>query len=382
MQRSHSSIDCLRRCIPFICNNNITPIRYSILPTFSNRSNKSSKAYHTEVIAPGGGTAADIANLSKHLGLEADAVKAVMSSRGRGVSRRSRGSAADSEADAAAAAAVSAAGASAWADFFSEAAADADGGASGADQGVARADAAVSTAAVDEDATREYVLPVLPLMANPADGGANKATPRKKKAKIIDTSGTYPYVTPGRLAQTGTLDATVPGRTKRPMTTDYDLEEPTLLPLAKTTDEEAEDEEETEENPKFALIATSSTSVHSIAITESGIAYGWGRNEANQLGLLSGPCATVPLPTKLVGPWGDAPLIGAATGKSHSVVIDATGTAYAVGSNKCGQCGINSSIDDVTKFRRCVLAGASSEDAEIVQVSYLCLSYTDKVAQL
>ena len=327
----------------------------------------SSKAYYTEIVAPGGGTKADIHNLSRHLNLPYSDVLSIMTSRGRGLSRRSQGAAED--ASAAAAMAAAGAAANAWGDFLSEATTglQEDGR---ADDAAAAAAVSSGPAASEADA-REYVLPILPRMAKPSAG--SKASPRKKKkAKMVDTTDTYPCVTPGRLAQTGTLDSTVPGRTKRQLTNDYDLEEPTLLPLAAVDD--TDDDEEAaalDPNPKFALIATSSTSNHSIAITTDGIAYGWGRNEANQLGLHSGACATVPLPTRLVGPWEDAPLVGAATGKSHSVVIDANGQAYAVGSNKCGQCGVNTSIEDITKFRKCVMAGGAkaNEDVEIVQVS-------------
>jgi len=332
----------------------------------SKKSKSSHKAYYTEIVAPGGGTKADLHNLSRHLGLSYPQVLAIMTSRGRGLSRRSLGGAEDTTAaDALASAGMAA---NAWGDFMAEATAglEEDGR---ADDAAAAAAVSSGTAAGESEA-REYVLPILPRMAKP-DGKASSTSPRKKKkAKMIDTADTYPYVTPGRLAQTGTLDSTVPGRTKRQLTQDYDLEEPTFLPLAAVADDD-EEAAELDPNPKFALIATSSTSNHSIAITTDGIAYGWGRNEANQLGLLSGACATVPLPTRLVGPWEDTPLVGAATGKSHSVVIDADGQAYAVGSNKCGQCGVNTSIDDITKFRKCVLAGGAeaNKDVDIVQVS-------------
>jgi alpha-tubulin suppressor-like RCC1 family protein len=307
-------------------------------------------------VAPGGGTKADLHNLSRHLGLSYKSVLEIMNARGRGLSRRSQGGAEDGGAAAAATAAAGMA-ANAWSDFMSEAVGglQEDGNKAAA----SAAAAAVATSKADESEAREYVLPILPRMAAPASG----STPRKKKkAKVADTADAYPYVAPGRLAQTGTLDSTVPGRTKRQLDQDYDLEEPTLLPLAEDEDDEAD------ANPKFALIATSSTSNHSIAITTEGVAYGWGRNEANQLGLPSGACATVPLPTRLVGPWEDTALVGAATGKSHSVVVDANGQAYAVGSNKCGQCGVNTSQEDINKFRKCVLAGSKADGEEAVDV--------------
>ena len=68
----------------------------------------SSKAYYTEIVAPGGGTKADIHNLSRHLNLPYSDVLAIMTSRGRGLSRRSQGAAEDASAAAAMAAATAA----------------------------------------------------------------------------------------------------------------------------------------------------------------------------------------------------------------------------------------------------------------------------------
>ena len=85
----------------------------------SKKSKSSHKAYYTEIVAPGGGTKADLHHLSRHLGLPYPQVLAVMTSRGRGLSRRSLGGAEDtSAADAIASAGMAA---NAWGDFMAEA---------------------------------------------------------------------------------------------------------------------------------------------------------------------------------------------------------------------------------------------------------------------
>ena len=139
---------------------------------------------------------------------------------------------------------------------------------------------------------------------------------------------------------------------------------------------------------KIAYIATSPTSCHSIAITTTGQAYGWGRNETGQLGLgYNSP--VVPLPTVLyVESEPNLKFVGAAVGKYHTLLVGANGKVYASGGNLCGQLGINNmGLKGIDKFRKCVVVGQLSgkseeennvdEDAEeedgvkIVQVSWV-----------
>ena len=159
---------------------------------------------------------------------------------------------------------------------------------------------------------------------------------------------------------------------QRTLSHPYDLEEPTLLPIASAPSPDGEDEDganasasaSAAPSPKFAHVATSCSACHTIALTTDGIAYGWGRNEANQLGLATGPCPSVGRPVPLSGPWGDVALVGAACGKSHSVLVDAGGRAYSVGSNVRGQCGINSSQDHVPRWRKCSVPAGGGDGAD------------------
>mmetsp|Transcript_37775 Transcript_37775/g.55361 ORF Transcript_37775/g.55361 Transcript_37775/m.55361 type:complete len:598 (+) Transcript_37775:3-1796(+) len=225
-----------------------------------------------------------------------------------------------------------------------------------------------------------YELPISPKMRNP-----------KSKSKNDSSSS---YTPPGLLAQTGTLDAAVVGRlAKRPAGRGvHDLEEPTLLfPTTIFTPK-----------IKIALIATSSSSCHSIAVDIHGTPYGWGRNECKQLGTITANASGVPtasssnsagsassgsgiliadiaVPTKLEGPWNISKnvIVGAAVGKSHSILVADNGLAYAAGMNKRGECGVNSSVDEVHHFRKCFLVGGTSggegkkadDGAKAVQVS-------------
>jgi hypothetical protein len=116
---------------------------------------------------------------------------------------------------------------------------------------------------------------------------------------------------------------------------------------------------------KFTKIFTSCNAVHSIAIDEAGVAYGWGRNESSQLGA-SLPNVVV-LPTELELP---DKVVGAALGKSHTILQLADQSLWAVGANKAGQCGVRVGTEVIPNFRKCVVP----ESVTIVQVRFLsCL---------
>jgi hypothetical protein len=141
-------------------------------------------------------------------------------------------------------------------------------------------------------------------------------------------------------------------------------------------------------NIKIAFIASSPTSCHSIAITTTGIAYGWGRNETGQLGL-GYVSAVVPTPTQLsvsttTGGGGESSgikFVGAGVGKYHTILIGSDGMAYASGGNLCGQLGINNQgCRGIDKFKKCIVSGQGDGeeegDVKIVQVGYndiLCM---------
>ncbi len=120
---------------------------------------------------------------------------------------------------------------------------------------------------------------------------------------------------------------------------------------------------------KIAYIATSPTSCHSIAITTTGQAYGWGRNETGQLGLgYTSPL--VPIPTLLnvennnessSNNNNNVKFVGAGVGKYHTVLVGSNGKVYASGGNLCGQLGINNmGIKGIDRFRKCVVVGQLS----------------------
>mmetsp|Transcript_8637 Transcript_8637/g.15615 ORF Transcript_8637/g.15615 Transcript_8637/m.15615 type:complete len:416 (+) Transcript_8637:101-1348(+) len=332
----------------------------------------SSKNY----IAPGGGTTSDMKKLSRTLNLPIDAIAAVMNCGGQGVasSRSSRRSGGGNEAvgsvgGAAAAAAVDPAMMNVWGDFMSEEMSATPASAATASSASSAA-APVSTKATtanspkkDKPATvspsepasgpRNYVLPILPKMRL-----------GKKSTNDADNEG---VPTPGLLAQTGTLDASVPGRSsisKSPLP--HELLAPTLL-FPKSIFA----------NTKIAFITSSPTACHSIAITSSGTAYGWGRNETGQLGL-GYSSAVVPLPTPLSVNDESVKFVGAAVGKYHTILVGSNGMAYASGGNVNGQLGINNAgAKGVDKFRKCVVMGqinGGGEEEEgtvkIVQVSF------------
>jgi hypothetical protein len=166
-----------------------------------------------------------------------------------------------------------------------------------------------------------------------ATGGDSKAS--SKRTKTSPTAGT--------LVQTGTLDATVVGRGTIKSNGGPHLFVPTvILPSV-----------------KISRVFTNCNAVHSVALDANGVPYGWGRNEAGQLG--SHLPSNVVLPTRLLeggdGPLAAAPvaLRAAALGKSHTLLLAVDGNVWAVGSNKVGQCGIQKAGDHVPNFRQCTL---------------------------
>jgi hypothetical protein len=295
------------------------------MPPARKRRSRNQSPSTSEIVAPGGGTQADVDKLAKNLGMESNSVSAILNSEGSGVAsaRRSRSSGADATESAPVAAS------SAWADFMT----DDDGldkdsskdTAQQADEGTVakRAKTADIDIALKSEVTGEgYVLPIA-----------------FKEAK------------PGVLAQTGSLDAKMVGRIKRPLVEIFDLQEPTLLGYESIFDKQL-----------VSVIATSSSACHSIVITADGSAYSWGRNESGQCGF-GETSACVPVPKKIEH---GSKFVAAAVGKSHSILVADDGVCYAVGLNKYGQCGVNSSIEAILGWKKCVFSGATG--AKIVQV--------------
>ena len=306
-------------------------------PTRKRRSTNKSPS-NSEIVAPGGGTQEDVNKLAKNLGMESNAVVAILNSEGSGVasSRKSRSAGSVVEGSAPV-------DSSAWSDFMTD---EGFGGkekegddsktkdtaparevASASKRAKKEVSAAKDVVADNGDSVKGYVLPIEPRKAEP-----------------------------GILAQTGSLDAKMVGRTKRPLKELFDLQEPTLLGY-----------ESIFENKHVAVIATSSTAVHSIIITTDGTAYSWGRNESGQCGF-GATSECVPVPKKIEH---SSKFVAAAVGKSHSILVADDGVCYAVGLNKYGQCGVNTSIEAVLSWKKCVFSGATG--ATIVQVRTLLL---------
>eukprot|EP00979_Chaetoceros_neogracilis_P015689 scaffold6388_cov267-Chaetoceros_neogracile.AAC.1 len=294
------------------------------MPPARKRRSRNQSPSTSEIVAPGGGTQADVDKLAKNLGMESNSVSAILNSEGSGVAsaRRSRSSGADATESAPVAAS------SAWADFMT----DDDGldkdsskdTAQQADEGTVakRAKTADIDIAPKSEVTGEgYVLPI-----------------------------TFKEAKPGVLAQTGSLDAKMVGRIKRPLVEIFDLQEPTLLGYESIFDKQL-----------VSVIATSSSACHSIVITADGSAYSWGRNESGQCGF-GETSACVPVPKKIEH---GSKFVAAAVGKSHSILVADDGVCYAVGLNKYGQCGVNSSIEAILGWKKCVFSGATG--AKIVQ---------------
>lgn len=300
----------------------------------AHHNNSSSK-----ILAPGGGTAADLAKLSHTLGLPVDAVTAIMNSNGQGIRSSSRRGGGAGE-DVTAAAAVDPAMMNVWGDFMAEeSTSPADNNNDASADTKPQAAAATTNTTSNSGGPRDYALPIEP-----------------------------PTATPGVLAQTGTLDASVPGRSaisKSPAK--HEFECPTLLFPQSIFGT----------NTQIAHIATSPTACHSVAITTDGKAFGWGRNETGQLGL-GYTSAVVPLPTELSIPGEEDQItfVAAGVGKYHTILVGSNGIAYASGGNVCGQLGINNAgVKQIEKFRKCSVMGqVTSEDEEDVTVKIVKVS--------
>jgi len=292
---------------------------------------------HDPIIAPGFGTRKDIENLSRELSrhgqqFPVQAVEEMMKSRGRGIGRRGGGD--DDEDDKEQEPAVS----SAWADFLKE---------EGVDDSKSKSDAAATGSSRSATTKKKAADEIAAVAASSGSGKrsyelefATETAPKKsalsKKLKL----------TGGELLQCGTLDTTIVGRSKAKLDAEaYHLAVPTrILPGIRIT-----------------KVFTSCNSTHSIAVDTAGRAYGWGRNESNQLG--SQYPSEVVLPTHLDALEGAVQQ--AALGKGHTVFLMEDGELWAVGANKSGQCGVRTSTD-VPNYRKCVMPDPG---LEIVQIA-------------
>lgn len=312
-------------------------------PTRKRRSTKD------EIIAPGGGTQADVIKLAKNLNMTTEEAMDMLHSNGSGLPRSSRRASAEGAEGSTAPVVQS----SAWADFMDDEGFGNDTSTATNDVLEGEGDSkrvktSNDTSSNQTGQMRDYVLPIKTSMKPPSSLSSKK----KKSSGADESEEYYKYVTPGILAQTGSLDAKMVGRTKRTLDQVFDLQEPTILAL-----------ESSFHNQKVACIATSSSACHSIVILEDGTAYSWGRNEEGQCGHgMTSSCVPLPKQIEFSGKF-----VGAAVGKNHSLLVEEGGNVYAVGNNKYGQCGVNRKETNVSNWRKCVV-----DNVKIVQVSMTC----------
>lgn len=95
-----------------------------------------------------------------------------------------------------------------------------------------------------------------------------------------------------------------------------------------------------------AVVASSSSSFHSVVITAEGQTYAWGRADKGQVG--TGEALPKPImePT-LLKALQNQRAVGAATGRYHSLVLIEDGNIFGFGLNQNGQCGIGNTQEKV-----------------------------------
>ncbi|XP_038216215.1 protein RCC2 homolog [Zerene cesonia] len=106
---------------------------------------------------------------------------------------------------------------------------------------------------------------------------------------------------------------------------------------------------------KYRLIISGCSAGHSILVSEEGDAYTFGRNTFGQLGFGDTTTRNVP---ELVPTLKGLNIIHAAVGRNHSMFVTDTGTVYACGENKCGQCGLGNTTPQILKPTRIRYKGA------------------------
>eukprot|EP00287_Rhodomonas_sp_CCMP768_P015135 CAMPEP_0196754130 /NCGR_PEP_ID=MMETSP1091-20130531/92914_1 /TAXON_ID=302021 /ORGANISM="Rhodomonas sp., Strain CCMP768" /LENGTH=459 /DNA_ID=CAMNT_0042102341 /DNA_START=124 /DNA_END=1503 /DNA_ORIENTATION=- len=97
---------------------------------------------------------------------------------------------------------------------------------------------------------------------------------------------------------------------------------------------------------KFAKVFTGPMACHSIAITEEGKCYGFGRNDKGQLGV--GDLGNRGAPTLIKG-LEHLNVSKAAVGKTHTLFLTAAGEVWVCGSNKFGELGIGKTTEHEDK---------------------------------
>ena len=101
------------------------------------------------------------------------------------------------------------------------------------------------------------------------------------------------------------------------------------------------------------VVQTAAGMLHSLVVTASGQAYAFGYNYHGQLGNDTyiegnGPHGWNPTPTLIVLPGQDGPVVQAAAGNDHSLVLTASGQLYAFGDNSSGALGNETNINQIS----------------------------------
>lgn len=88
---------------------------------------------------------------------------------------------------------------------------------------------------------------------------------------------------------------------------------------------------------RVRLVTSGCVAGHAVIVAEDGKTYTVGRNGFGQLGINN---TTTKFAPTLVPGLEDKNVIGAACGRHHTLFLTDTGTVYACGDNKSGQCGV------------------------------------------
>jgi alpha-tubulin suppressor-like RCC1 family protein len=101
------------------------------------------------------------------------------------------------------------------------------------------------------------------------------------------------------------------------------------------------------------VVQTAGSGLHTLAVTESGKAWALGYNYHGQLGNTTynqgnGPHGWNPVPAEIVLPGQDGPIIQAAAGDEFSLIVTGGGQLYAFGNNSNGQLGNETNINQIT----------------------------------
>ncbi len=97
--------------------------------------------------------------------------------------------------------------------------------------------------------------------------------------------------------------------------------------------------------PPATVTAVASGSAHSLALTAAGAIYAWGSNTSGQLG--TGTAAAASTPVAVAAPAG-VTFTAIAAGGDHSLALSSTGVVYGWGANDRGQLGDGTTVPAAT----------------------------------